>query len=285
LIAYINLSYLNKKEIIINPEDRGFNFGDGAYEVIKTYHNVMFEFDAHLDRLKQSLNGLEIAFNRYDDIETICRTLLKKNQLEEEEASIYIQVTRGVAARKHAYPAKSVEPTLFIMVKPCPSTAKEQAEGVKILIEPDIRWARCNIKSISLIPNVMATEKANQNGAFETVFVRDGCITEGASSNFFALIDGILHTYPESNYILSGITRRVMIRICSTLNIEVKEVPVRESELDQATEMFVISTINEIIPVVQYGDKQVGEGRPGPVARRIQAAFADITQNQPAGSG
>ncbi len=276
-ILFFNGEFLNKSDINLSPEDRGFLFGDGVYEVIKSYHGKMFEFDSHLKRLSRSLNGLEIQFDQLDEIRSICQKLIKDNGLSDSDGAIYLQITRGAAKRKHAFPDPNVLPTVYMMANPCPSTLKEQAKGVKILIEPEIRWARCDIKSIALVPNVLASQKATEQNAFETVFVRDGAITEGASSNFFALIDSVLYTYPESHYILSGITRKVMLEICRDIGVPVKEYPVLEPQLKQATEMFVVSTINEIIPAVQYNGKKVGDGVPGPLARKLQAAFKNRT--------
>ncbi len=276
-IVFFNGEFLNKSNIKLSPEDRGFLFGDGVYEVIKSYNGRMFEFNSHLKRLSRSLNGLDIQFEQLNEIESICHRLIKDNDLSDSDGAIYIQVTRGAAKRKHAFPDPQVLPTVYMMANPCPSTLKEQERGVKILIEPDIRWARCDIKSIALVPNVLATQKANQSDAYETVFIRDGAITEGASSNFFALINSVLYTYPESHYILSGITRKVMLEVCQDIGVQVKEYPVLESQLEQATEMFVVSTINEIIPAVQYNENLVGGGTPGPLARKLQKAFRNRT--------
>ncbi len=276
-IVFYNGEFLDKRDIKISPEDRGFLFGDGVYEVIKSYSGKMFEFDSHLKRLSRSLSGLEIQFQQINEIKFICQKLIKDNSLSDSDGAIYIQITRGAAKRKHAFPDPEVPPTLYMMANLCPSTKKEQTQGVKILIEPDIRWARCDIKSIALVPNVLATQKATQYDAYETVFIRDGAITEGASSNFFALIGSVLYTYPVCHYILSGITRKVMLEICQDMGVQVKEYPVLESQLEQATEMFVVSTINEIIPVVQYNGKIVGDGIPGPLARKLQGAFKDRT--------
>ncbi|MCK5163617.1 MAG: D-amino-acid transaminase [Desulfobacula sp.] len=274
-MVFFNGDYLKKEDVRISPEDRGFLFGDGVYEVIKTYNGKMFEFEAHLSRLKNSLNGLEIQFEQFIELESICRNLLNKNELSDQDAAIYIEITRGVAKRSHCFPEEPVTPTVYMMANPCPSTRKEQEKGVKILFKPDIRWARCDIKSVALVPNVLATQQAKQKNAVETVFIRDGAVTEGASSNFFALLDNVLYTYPQSHYILSGITRKVVLELCPKIGIKVKEYPVLESHLDKADEMMIVSTINEIMPVIQYDDKKVGNATPGPVARKLQQALRE----------
>jgi D-alanine transaminase len=274
-IVFFCGDYLAKKDVRISPEDRGFLLGDGVYEVIKTYNGRLFEYDAHLSRLKRSLNGLEIRFDKFEELESICQRLLSDNELTRADAAIYLQITRGVAKRTHCFPVDPVRPTVYMMVNPCPSTLKYQEEGVKILFKPDIRWSRCDIKSVALVPNVLATQQAVENDALETVFIRDGAVTEGASSNFFAVFDNILYTHPESHHILSGITRKVVLELCSEIGIRVKEYPILDSRLEKADEMMVVSTINEIIPVIQYGDKKVGDKTPGPVTRKLQQAFRE----------
>ncbi|NOX35013.1 MAG: D-amino-acid transaminase [Deltaproteobacteria bacterium] len=276
-IVFFNGDYLEKEAVKISPEDRGFLFGDGVYEVIKTYQGKMFEFDAHLSRLERSLNGLEIQFEELDNLKSICHRLSCENKLDNQDAAIYIEITRGAARRTHCFPGKPVAPAIYMMINPCPSTKKEQGKGVKIIFRPDIRWARCDIKSVALVANVLATQKAVENDAAETVFIRDGAVTEGASSNFFAVFDDVLYTHPESHYILSGITRKVVLELCYEIGVRVKQYPILSSRLDTADEMMVVSTTKEIIPVIQYDDKKVGDGTPGPVARELQQAFDRAT--------
>jgi D-alanine transaminase len=266
---------MEKQAVRISPEDRGFLFGDGVYEVIKTYSGRLFECDAHLSRLKRSCDAFKLQFNEMNQLQPLFLQLLEKNDMTRLDAAIYLQITRGAADRTHYFPKEGVVPTIFIMVNPCPAKDKAQEKGIKILFKPDIRWARCDIKSVALVPNVLATQDAVEQGASETVFIRDGAVTEGASSNFFAVMDGTVYTHPKSHYILPGITRSVVIELCSKIGLKLVEYPVLESQLETADEMMIVSTTNEVMPVVKYDDKQVGEGIPGPVARKLQKAFKE----------
>ncbi len=274
-IVFFNGKYLKKEDVRISPEDRGFLFGDGVYEVIKSYNGKLFEADAHLYRLKKSLKSLFIQFHDMDKIHPAAQHLLKENRLSDVPASVYLQITRGQARRTHAFPEKMAVPSFYMMVNPCAVYEKEQKEGVNIIFQPDIRWARCDIKSVALVPNVLASQQAVEQNAFEAVFIRDGAVTEGASSNFLAVINSEIYTYPQSHYILSGITRKFVLSLCQETGIRVNESPVFESQLDEAEEMMLTSTTDEVIPVVRYGGKKVGHGIPGPITRKLQQAFKE----------
>lgn len=278
MIAYLNGNYLPREAIKISPDDRGFLFGDGVYEVIRTYQGRFFQADEHLARLRRSMRELEIAEIDLEEIHHAADELLTRNGLNKSDATVYIQVTRGAAPRKHAFPDRSTQPTVYLTAAPLAAPATKSETGVKIILVPDIRWARCDIKSIALTPNVLANQRAVECAAEEAVFVRDGVVTEGSHSNFAAVFGGELVTHPKTNHILAGITREVTLHIACELGIPVKEFPILEKDLHQADEAMLLSTSNEVMPVVQVDDAQVRDGKPGPVTLKLQRAFQELTQ-------
>jgi D-alanine transaminase len=277
MISYFNNRFLPKEEVRISPDDRGFLFSDGVYEVIHTYHGKLFKVDEHLRRLETSLREIRIAGVDIETFKAIAEDLLTRNDLRSCDALVYIQVTRGAAPRKHAFPDNHTSPTVYLSPSPLNSSQQKADNGVKIILVPDIRWARCDIKSVALLPNVLASQQAAEQGAHEAVFVRDGAITEGSHSNFCAVFDGELVTYPKSNYILGGITRDVVLNLCREFGIPVREFPVLEKELRHADEIMMLSTTTEVLPVVQVDEWQVGNGKPGPITLKLQSAFREKT--------
>jgi D-alanine transaminase len=189
---------------------------------------------------------------------------------------LYIQVTRGVALRKHAFPKEPVSPTVYISTSPGVSQKEKIARGIKIILVPDIRWHRCDIKSISLLPNVLANQQAKEAAAEEAVFVRDGILTEGSHTNFFTVLDGQVLTHPLNNHILPGVTRQIIVDLCRDLKIPFREAFVPEKDLLEAEELFISSTSMELTPVIQVDDRMVGNGLPGPISRKLQAAYKKI---------
>lgn len=276
MISYFNSHFLPKEEIRISPDDRGFLFGDGVYEVIRAYGGKLFQADAHLTRLEHSLREIRIAGIDVAHLGDIANELLERNALG--DATIYIQVTRGVAPRKHSFPDTETSPTVYLTAAPLAASSQKAEAGVKIIFVPDIRWARCDIKSITLLPNVLANQQAKENGAEEAVFVRDGTITEGTHSNFCAVIDGALVTHPKSDRILAGVTRQVVLDLCRELSIPVREIPIREEELPRADELMLLGTTTEVMPIVQVDERKIGDGNPGPVTRRLLAALRELAR-------
>lgn len=277
MIVYLNGQFLPKTEARISPDDRAFLFADGAYEVVRAYRGHLFRAKEHWDRFDYSLKALRIAPPANMDFSAIASELLKRNQLVEAEATVYLQITRGAAPRKHAFPADTA-PTVYAFAAPFANPVEKWTNGVKVITLPDQRWARCDIKSISLLPNVLANQQAQEAGAHEAILVRDGFALEGSLSNFAAVLDGVLHTAPRTNYILPGISRLVALGLCSALRIPVREFPVAEAELKCATEAMLFGTTNEVMPVVQINDRKLGDGRPGPVTRQLQQAFRDYVE-------
>jgi D-alanine transaminase len=275
MLVYFNGNFIEKKAVHISPDDRGFLFGDGVYEVIRAYRGNLFRADEHLARLARNLNEMQIDDVDVPHIKHVAQELIRQNELS-GDATVYFQVTRGGAPRRHAFPDPGTPPTVFITATPLSPPVKKWETGIKVIVVPDMRWARCDIKSISLAPNVLANQQAQENGAEEAILVRDGVITEGSHSSFAAVFDGQLVTHPLTHHILPGITRQVILELCAQLNIAIKEFPIFENELKRADEMMILGTTTEVMPVVQVDEWQVGIGKPGPITRRLQQAFAKI---------
>lgn len=276
MIAYFNGQFVSKEDVKISPDDRGFLFSDGVYEVIRSYGGSLFKIDDHLERLSRSLRELHMATAFLTHLKTLADQLMQRNNLENEDATLYIQITRGVAPRKHAFPDIETSPTVYISASALQPFHEEWEKGITIILVPDIRWGRCDIKSVGLLPNVLASQQAKERGAAEAVFVRDGVITEGSHTSFCAVFDGRLVTHPANNHILPGITRRVVLDLCVTLGIPFRESPILERTLTGASELMVLGTTSEIVPVVRVNDRVVGDGKPGPITSKLQRAFRDL---------
>ncbi len=261
-IAFLNGRFLKWEDALIHAEDRANNFGDGIYEVVVAYDGKPFYAKEHIDRLFYSASQIELRIPYSpDEIMEIIERAIREADAEDENSMIYFQISRGFAPRDHAFP-ENAEPTFYLTVKPfSPMPMEERRRGVKTVTYPDIRWARCDIKSLNLLPNVMAREYARRRGALESLFVKDGVkITEASSSNFFAFVDGKLWTHPLSNEILAGITRSIVLKLAEKLGIEVVERPIFLSMLEDIEEAFITSTTKEIIPVSQIDDLKIPVG-------------------------
>jgi len=276
-IGYLNGDYLPKNEIKISPDDRGFLFADGIYEVVRWYQGGFFDMDGHLARLKRSLHEIRINWHEADSFPEISLQLIKKNSLENKPALIYIQVTRGAVPRAHAFPSPPVSPTVYAFAREFDPAPEKVAAGISVIMKKDIRWSRCDIKSIALLPNVLSFQEAVETGNNECIFVRDGLITECSHSNVFIVIDNVIYTHPESENILSGISRKNIIMLARKAGIGVKEVAVSEKEIDRADEVFIANTSSEAGPVISINGRRVGSGNPGPVTLRIRNMFREET--------
>ena len=275
-IVYLNGAYMDRGEASISPEDRGFLFADGVYEVVISYDGKLFRIEDHVARLRRSLGGISIRGVDAAILAEIAPELISRNDLGDTDAIVYMQVTRGAAPRLHAFPAEGTPPTAYAFARRFQLPIDMIRDGTEIITVPDIRWTRCDIKSVSLLPNVLAKQKAEDEGAGEAVFVRDGALTEGTASNFAAVFGGSLVTHQDCGFILSGITKKVIFEICADLGIPVQERPVRTGEFAYADEAMILSTTKEIVPVVRVDERVVADGRPGPVTLRLQKAFAKI---------
>jgi D-alanine transaminase len=268
-IVYLNGAFLRADEARVSVLDRGFLFGDGVYEVIPVYGGRLFRVEPHLARLDRSLEGIRMA-NPLDHRQWtgVLRELVERNG--GGERSIYLQVTRGVAPRDHAFPAQA-EPTVFAMTTELPPSAPspERQPGVEAISVEDIRWAHCDIKAITLLPNVLMRQRALESGAAEAILLRDGQATEGAASNLFIVRGGVITTPPKGNLLLPGITRDLLVELCHREGLPCEEAPIFEADLREAEELWVTSSTKEVVPVVRLDGVPVGDGRPGPVWRRM----------------
>ncbi|MBN1144350.1 MAG: D-amino-acid transaminase [Bacteroidales bacterium] len=280
---YLNGQFMGRDKAMVSPEDRGFYFADGVYEVVKYYKGKPFCFEEHLNRFKDSLSGVKIRFENTAKLRDVCDALIKANSLSNKYAGVYIQVTRGVASRTHRFPEGNIEPTVFARAFTMPTYLNEMRDGIRLVTHEDIRWQWCNIKSIALLPNTIIFEEAATQGAFECMLIRNGYITEATHSNIMAVKNGTVYTHPESNLILSGITRLMVLQLCNKLNIPVVEEPINATKIGDYDEWFVCGTGSEIVPVIKIDDTPVANAKPGPVTRLLQHEFLRITYEELAG--
>jgi D-alanine transaminase len=282
MIVYFNDQFLPKEAVHISPDDRGFLFADGAYEVVRSYNGQLFRLTEHLQRLENSLRGLRITTPDLGKLQDAAVQLIQRNDLTRGDAVLYVQVTRGVAPRKHTFPPANTPPTVYLSASPFPASPERAERGIRIILVPDIRWSRCDIKSVALLPNVLASQQAKESGAYEAVFVRDGIVTEGSHSNFAAVFDEQLVTHPKTHHILPGITREIVLDLCRQLNLPYSESPISEAKLGEARELLLLGTTTEIMPVVQVDGWEVGDGQPGPFTRTLQRAFRALVSGKQA---
>jgi D-alanine transaminase len=274
-IAYVNGRYRPLQSATIAPEDRGYQFADGVYEVIKVLGGQLCDLARHLDRLERSLGALEIArpMTRYALV-AVLREILRRNRLG--NALLYLQVTRGTAPRNHLFP-KRARPSLVITVRRLAFPGeREREQGVGVITQPDLRWGRCDIKSISLLPNVLARQSAAAAGCREAWLIdREGRVTEGSASNAY-IIDGAgrLLTHPLCERILGGVTRSVILELARGNGIEVVEQPFSLEEAYTAREAALSSTSSWLLPVTAIDGRPVSNGMPGHVVRRLMALYA-----------
>lgn len=273
MIAYFNGRYLPKNEIVISPEDRGFLFADGLYEVIRSYSGKLFRPKDHLERLSAGAGALQFNQTDFGFLEEVCYRLIQENRLTQGDAVIYMQVTRGVAPRSHAFPPAGTPLTVYAAAKPFEPHHEESENGIRTILIPDQRWARCDIKTVGLLANSLAHQRARNSGCTEGFFVRDGAVMEGTHSNVMAVFGGRLITPPKTNYILAGITRGYVLELCREISIPFTEAPLFEAEIRNADELMIVGTTVEVTPVIAVDNAVIGSGRPGPVTRKLQERF------------
>lgn len=274
-IAYVNGHYVAHRDGLIHIDDRGYQFADGIYEVCLVIAGQYWDMDGHLDRMERSLRELSMdePMGRAS-LRMVMAEVVRRNQLR--DALVYIQVTRGVAPRNHPFPNAATRPALIMTAKRFDLDGSDaQAErGVKVITHPDIRWGRVDIKTVSLLPNVLAKQAAVEAGAVEAWLMRDGKVTEGSSSNAWIVDgDGALITHPKSNEILGGITRETALACARELQITVHERPFSVEEAKAASEAFITSATSLVMPVTMVDDCVIGAGTPGPVALRLREAY------------
>ena len=274
--VFYNGKILDLKEVAISPFDRAFQFGDGVYEVIRYYPSKFFKTELHLDRLKNSLKEIEIPYNNCDSIESTLNELMKLNKLTDEVSIGYIQISRGYHIPRRHYFDDGMEPTVFMYVEKYPARKEEMKNGVKVGLEEDIRWLRCNIKATSLLPNILSRNKAVRNGLSEIIWHRNGIITEGTQTNIFFVKNGELFTPPLSNFILPGVTRSVVLDLCGKNGIPFTERNFTIDELTKSDEIFLTSTTAEVTPVIEIEETNVKDLKPGPISRILQKEYSKL---------
>lgn len=276
--VYLNGNFIPLEQAQVPILDRGFIFADGVYEVIPVFSGSPFRLKEHMERLRNSLDGISLQLD-YDreKWQSLIDQLLALNRVT-GDSSIYIQVTRGVAERNHFYQAGST-PTVFIYCKPLQET--DVSRGVGAVLHEDIRWEYCHIKAVALLPNVMLKQHAREkDGSIEAILYRDGYITEGAASNVFIVTGDTVTTPPKSNRLLPGITRDLVVELIGASPYQCREVPVSKAELLQADEIWITSSTLGIAPVVRLDGRPVSGGKPGPAWRDIDTIYQDFKRNQ-----
>lgn len=272
--VYLNGRFVPKGEAMISVEDRGFIFGDGIYEVVRAIEGRLFAWDAHAKRMANGLAGLRIDSAGTEVLESVCERLLRDNALTSGEATVYLQVSRGAALRTHHFPPAGTATTIYAAPARFTPNQALRANGAKGITHPDQRWARCDLKTVNLLGPVMARQAAVEAGAYEAILHRDGLVTEGAATNCFIVLDGVLRTYPLSNYILPGITRAVLMEIARAEGIACEERPVPLVELARAEELFVCGTTTDVQAIVTLDGRAVGSGQVGAITARLRDLLA-----------
>lgn len=272
--VYLNGKFLPIEEAAVPVLDRGFIFGDGVYEMIPVYSRHAFRLQEHIRRLEQSLAALRIENpHAAHEWEALLLALIEKNAGEDQ--SLYLQVTRGPAPRDHAFPQTSV-PTVFMMSNPLIVSTREQYEhGIAAISTPDIRWDRCDIKAISLLPNVLMRQMAVDAGAVEAVMFRDGILTEGAASNILAVEAGIILAPPKDQHMLPGITYDLILELAEANAIPVEIGYFEEARIRAADELWITSSTKEVLAIVTLDGQPIGNGQPGPIFRRMYQLYQD----------
>ena len=273
-IAHFNGQLLPLERISISPLDRGFIFGDGVYEVIPVYDGVPLRAREHFERLQRSMD--EIALQNPHTVDQWMRLTDELLRHHPGDQAVYIQVTRGAPAKRdHAIP-KGLQPTVFMMANPMANPTREMIEnGVACVTSRDFRWEKCNIKSTSLLGNVLARQISVEAGAAETILFRDGLLTEASSSNVFVVKDGVVAAPPRDHLILMGITYDLVMQLAKEGAVKLAMRPVPESEVRSADEIWLSSSTKEVLAVTTLDGKPVGTGKPGPAFRRMHALFQE----------
>lgn len=275
MIAYLNGEFCRAEDARVSVLDRGFIFGDGVYEVWRVVEGNLFEHARHERRLKRGLKTLEIAFPDRDveGLVGVASRLLKENDFLHGEATFYVEITRGAAPRTHAYPPAGTRPTVLAMVNRFEVPHALREAGAMAITEPDVRWLRCDVKTVQLLPNCMARQKAQVAGALEAIFVRDGVVTEGTHTAVLGVMDGTLVTHPLGPLILPSVTREIVLEVAREQGVPVKEQPFTKDALDRLDELFVSGTTTDVTPIVEVDGRRIGSGKPGPVSKQLYAGL------------
>ena len=271
-IGYLNGQFSLLEDIRLSPEDRGFLFGDGVYEVIRAYRGTPAFWGDHFLRLVRSAGEIQLPIPF--DQATFQNILLSGiRQSGYSEVKIYIQLTRGVAPRDHSFPSPC-QPTIFLSFREMGRQSSDYwAKGISVITVPDTRWGRCDIKSLNLLPNVLAKQRAKEAGVFEALFIRENMVMEGATSNLFMVLQGALYSPLINHQVLAGVTQQHVMQVARDLGRSMECRPILLKELMGADEVFLTGTTIEVLPVVKVDDRQIGKGVPGPITKELQQRF------------
>jgi len=273
-MLYVDGKWVAAGEASVDPEDRGYNFGDGVYEVVRIYKGKLFQWDAHIERMARSAKEIQMKMPwSAQELLDIAKQLMEKNNItEQDDATLYMQVSRGASPRLHDIPGE-VKPVLMGFARKKDRPLSDQQKGLKAGLVEDIRWLRCDIKSISLLGAVMVKQYAKDAGQQDAILHRDGIVTECSAANLFAVKNGEMYTHPANNLILKGITRDVVIELARKNGITVHETPFDTTFLQQADELFLTSTTAEVMPLISVDGHAIADGRIGSVTKKLQALF------------
>ncbi|MBO8156254.1 MAG: D-amino-acid transaminase [Bacillaceae bacterium] len=276
MYVWVNDQLIRRDKAVVDMEDRGYQFGDGVYEVVRMYNGAFFMLPEHLERLQNSLKEIGISYDvKEQRVAEKLKEIMKKNDVT--DGAVYMQITRGAAPRNHSFPDQP-NPVFTAYPIPVKRPVEAQENGVQMTLVEDMRWLRCDIKSLNLLWNAMAKQKAKEKGCFESLFYRnENHITEGSSSNFFGVKNGVIYTHPANPYILNGITRRAVLNICQENQFPYEEKVLTLNDVKQLDEAFITSTTAEVMPITAIDDITVGNGEPGPVTRKLQKLFFERT--------
>lgn len=276
MIVYYNGRFMEKSEVAISPDDRGFLLADGVYEVIRSYLGRLFKCPEHLERFDYGMKELQIHAVEVGSLEPVAKRLVDENKLAGSDAVVYLQVTRGAAPRSHGFPPTGTPATVYVEVKPYSAPKELQENGAKAILAPDQRWSRCDIKTVGLLANVLAHQKAREAGAFEAILYGQGLLHEGTHSSILFVKRDVLVCPPLTNRILPSVTRSVVIELAATEKIEVEIRSCSEGELFEFDELLMLGTGVEIVPITEVNGRKIRHGHPGPVTKRLQNAFRSL---------
>ena len=283
-IAYVNGRYLPHGAAAVHVEDRGYQFADGVYEVCEVRQGFIVDMTRHLDRLARSLSELQMGWPlSRDSFKMVLREVVRRNRVR--NGLVYLQVTRGVARRDHVFPSATTMPSLVVTAKKTdPRVVRAKVEkGISVITVPENRWDRVDIKTVGLLPNVLARQKAKAQGAQEAIFVDvDGTIKEGAATNVWIVSeDGVLMTRPADHGILRGITRATVMDVAAKLDLKVEERAFTVEEAKRAREMFLTAATSVVIPIVSLDGTTIANGHPGTMSAEMRDAFFDVAEKTP----
>ena len=280
--SYVNGQYVKQEDASINIDDRGYVFSDGVYEVMLVINNKFIDWQEHCERLQYSLDGLKIKYEvSSQELKKIANQLLQRNNLD--NAIIYLQITRGEAKRDHKFPSPTTKPSIIMTASPSKLPSKENYDnGVSIITTADLRWKRRDLKTISLLANILAKQEAVEKDATETILVEeDGFVTEGSSTNFFIVdSEGYLRTHPKNNRILGGITRQGVLKVANQNNLKIKEEAFKIDDIFNAKEAFITSTTKHILPVTTCDNKKIADGKVGKITKELMQKYKEYIEAQ-----